>query len=183
MSYEPGIDPHVTLADNASVQEAVRQRQQRRDIAHVEADIATLVGTLRDLAERRVGITLHSDDDHRIQGVVVAVAIDHVVVATPSHQRALLPLDAVHYVRTDPGIAAGVARSDRLAAQDLLLQERIAHWQGDQPHLAVFVRGRPDPLRGRLVAIGEDVVTLRGDSDHHPTWIRLAAIRCILIDT
>lgn len=182
MTYEPGLDPHVTLHDDASVEEAVRQRQQRRDIAQFESDVATFTGTLRDLAERRVGVTLQTDDDHRVRGILLAVAQDHVVVAMPSRQRALLPLHAVHYVRTDPDVAAGVARGDRSAAQDLLLAERLDRWQDGQPFLAVYVRGRPDPLRGHLVAVGEDVVTLRGDSDGHPTWVAIEAIRCVVAD-
>lgn len=182
MTHEPGIDPHVTLHDDASVQEAVRQRQQRRDIARFESDIATFTGTLRDLAERRVGVTLQTDDDHGVRGILLAVAVDHIVVAMPSGQHAMLPLDAVHYVRTDPDVIAGVARSDRSAAQDLLLTERLARWQRDQPFLAVYVKGRSDPLRGHLVAVGEDVVTLRSDSDHHPTWIATDAIRCVVAD-
>lgn len=182
LSNTPGGDPHVDLTDDASVQEAVRARRTRRDLSQVESDLATLTGTLRDLAERGVGVTLHTDDDRRLQGVLVAVARDHVVLAMPSRQRAHLPIDAVHLVRTEPGMRIGVARGDRTAAQDLLLQERITRWVPGTPRLAVFVTGRSDPLRGRLEAIGEDVVTLRGDSDNHPTWIAMDAVRCVVTD-
>lgn len=175
-------DPLVQLGDDAALETAIRDRQERRDIAHVEADLATMVGTLRDLAERAVGVTILTDMDRRFQGVLVAVAIDHVVLATASLQHVHMPLDAVHHVRTEPGMSRGVARGDREAAQDLMLQERLARWQHTPPHVAVHVTGRPDPIRGRLVAVGEDVVTVHGDHDPHPTWIRLASVRCIIRD-
>lgn len=175
-------DPLVELGDDASLRSAIRDRQERRDIAHVQADLATMVGTLRDLAERAIGVTIMTDMDRRFQGVLIAVALDHVVLTTAAAQHVHIPLDAVHHVRTEPGLSRGVARSDRAAAQDLLLQERLARWQHSPPHVGVYVVGRPDPIRGRLVAVGEDVLTVHGDHDHQPTWIRLASVRCVIRD-
>lgn len=175
-------DPTVDLLDEGSVDAAVAARLARRRNEQVEADIATFVGMLRDVAERRVGVTVHGDDDRRFQGIVIAVAADHLVMVTPARQRVCLRLEAVHLVRVEPGSAAAVPRGDRPAAQDLLLVERLARWLDDPPHVAMYIAGRDEPIRGRLVAVGEDVVTVRGDHDHHPTWIAAAAVRCVATD-
>lgn len=176
---EPGRDPTVDLRDDASVEDAVTQRLARRQIEQVESDIATFVGLLRDVSERRVAVTIHTDDDRRFQGIVVAVARDHVVIDTFARQRIHLRIEAIHIVRVEPGQTASVPRGDRGAAQDLLLIERLARWQDNPPYIALFVTGRADPVRGRLVAVGDDVVTLQGDHDRHPTWVSAAAVRCV----
>lgn len=175
----PARDPTVTLRDDASIEEAVASRQARRQLEQAESEFATFVGLLRDVAERRVAVTIHADDDRRFQGIVVAVAADHVVMDTPAHQRLHLRLEAIHMVRVEPGHDAAVPRGDRSAAQDMLLLERMGRWLDDPPTVALFVDGRPDPVRGRLVAVGDDVVTIRGDHDRHPTWVAAAAVRCV----
>ena len=175
-------DPTVDLRDEASVDHAVATRRSRRQLEQVESELATFVGTLRDLAERGVVVALHCDDDRRFQGVVIAVATDHVVMATPAGQRVHLLLEAIHAVRVEPDDAAGIPRSSRDAAQDLLLLERIARWLADPPDVALFITGRLEPVRGRLVAVGEDVVTIRGDHDDHPTWVAAGAVRCVAIE-
>lgn len=175
-------DPTVDLRDRATVDDAVATRRSRRQLEHVESELATFVGTLRNLAERGVGLTVACEDDRRFQGVVLAVATDHVVMATPAGQRVHLLLDAVHAVHVEPEATAGIPRSSRDAAQDLLLLERMARWLDDRPDVALFLAGRPEPVSGRLVAVGEDVVTISRDHDDQPTWVAASAVRCIAID-
>lgn len=179
LHHRAGRDPTVTLRDDASVEDAVAQRLARRHLEQAESDFATFLGLLRDVAERGVDVTVHGDDDRRFQGVVIAVAGDHIVVDTPARQRLHLRLDAIQMVRVEPGHDAAIPRGDRTAAQDVLLLERMARWLDEPPYVALFVAGRPDPVRGRLVAVGDDVITIRGDHDRHASWIPAGAVRCV----
>jgi hypothetical protein len=178
----PATDPTVRLRDDGSVEDAVAARRARHHFAQVESELATFVGTLRELAERGVEVTIRGDDDRGFQGVVLAVATDHVVMATPPGQRVHMLLDAIHTVRVEPGSRAGIPRSSREAAQDLLLLERLDRWLDDPPDVAIFVAGRIDPVRGRLTAVGDDVLTIRDDHDEHPTWIAAGAVRCVALE-
>lgn len=174
----PGTEPTVALRDAAVAEAAAEERLRQRRLTRVAAETATLVGTLRDLAEHGAGVVLHVAGDRRLQGRLVAVADDHVVVRTPGDREVHVRTDRVGSLRVDAEVAVGIPQGDRPAAQDLRLLERLAGWV-DTTDVALLVDGRADPLRGRLVAVGEDLVTLVDDG-HRPVHVAACAIAVVL---
>lgn len=182
MNWQPGHDPTVDLRDEAVLEHAVAARSDERLLNRVAIETATLVGTLRDLAERRAGVTLGLPDDQAVQGTMLAVNRDHVLVATGADQRAHVRLASVVMVRPDPTSRVPVAQGSRDAADDRSLGDLLSRWEPDRPRLAVLVRGRSEPVRGRLAAVGEDVVTLDHVTGRHPVYVPTDAVRVVLVD-
>ncbi|MBY5163111.1 DUF2642 domain-containing protein [Salsipaludibacter albus] len=182
MTWRPGHDPTVGLRDDALLDRAVADRADAHLLRRVSVETATLAGTLRDLAEQRAGVTLELPGDHLVQGSLLAVAPDHVVVATSADQRAHVRLSDVVTARPDPERRVAVAQGNRSAALDRTLPHVLARWEADRPHLAVVVRGRPEPVRGRLVAVGEDVLTLDQGPGGQPVYVATDAVQVVLVD-
>jgi hypothetical protein len=174
----PADDGLVTLTDDERVRAAVAARTESRR-RHLEAEEeATLVGTLRDLAERGAAVVVAtSTRTHR--GRLTAVAPDHLALLTPAGSHLLVRLDAVATVRPEPDLHAPVARGERPAPHDRRLLEECALWAADRPAVAVALIGVDDPVRGALVAVGEDVVTIRPDGAAGPVYVAAAAIEAI----
>ena len=181
-AWQPGQDPLVGLTDDARVADAIAQRAGQRDLTARATELATLVGTLRDLAERQAGVGVTTTSGRTYRGSLVAVAADHLVLATPARQRAFVRLDRVAVVRPDPDGRVPVAQGEREHAQDLLLLERCARWVVDRPAVAVAVAGGSDLLRGRLLAVADDVLSLALDGSRLPTYVAAAAIEVVALE-
>lgn len=177
----PDADPFVGLTDDAHVAEAVAARVGRRDLTARAIEFATLAGTLRDLAERRSVVGITTTSGRTVQGTALGVATDHVVLATRAGQHVLVALAAVALVRPDPADRAPIAQGERAPAQDLLLLERCAVLAEERPEVAVGVRGSAQLLRGQLVGVADDVLTIRGD-DRTPTYVAAAAVEVVATD-
>ncbi|MFP5308021.1 MAG: hypothetical protein ACLGIR_00395 [Actinomycetes bacterium] len=157
----PPRDPHVDLLDDARLAEAVRERAEARLRRQVDVDAATLAGTLRDLAERGAPVSIDTTAGRRHRGQLVGLAADHLVLLAAG-ARVLVRLDAVAVVRPRPGSGGDVAAGDRGAGVDLLLTEALARLAADRPTVVAVPAGA-EPVRGILLAVGGDVVTLRPD--------------------
>ena len=116
------------------------------------------------------------------RGSLVGVAVDHLVLATRAGQQVLVRLDRVAVARPDPDGRVPVAQGEREHAQDLLLLERCARWAADRPAIAVAVTGGGDLLRGRLLAVGEDVLTMALDGSRLPTYVADRAIEVVALE-
>jgi hypothetical protein len=179
--WQPGADPLVGLTDEARLAEAIAERSEQRELTERASELATLAGTLRDLAERTAGIGLTTRSGRTFHGSALAVAVDHVAVGTPAGQHVFVRLDRVAVVRPDQASRAPVAQGERAPAQDLLLLERCARWVADRPALAVAVDGVDDLLRGRLLAVADDVLSLALDGTRTPTYVAGAAVEAIAV--
>lgn len=177
-----GEDPLVDLADDARVADAIAARAEQRDLTARATELATLAGTLHDLAERRAGIGVTTTSGRTVQGTAVGLAVDHLAVATGAGQLVFVRLDRVALVRPDPSLRAPAAQGERDPGHDLLLLERLAHWVDDRPEVAVGLTGVGDLVRGRLVAVAEDVLTLVAGPDRSPTYLAAEAIEVVAID-
>lgn len=182
MSWQPDHDPTVDLRDDEALRTAVEARGDQRLLTRVASESATFAGTLLDLAERRVGATLLLQDDHAVQGLVVSVAPDHVVLATDADQHTHVRTEAIVAARVDHDVHVPVAQGHRDVRDGLRLMERLTRWEEERPVLAVVVQGRTEPLRGRLVAVGEDVISLDLTDDRHPSYIPGHAIHAVMVD-
>lgn len=179
--WRPGEDPLVGLTDDARVADAIAERADQRDLTARATELATLVGTLRDLAERHAGVGVTTTSGRSMRGSAVGVAVDHVVVATRAGQRVFVHLDHVAVVRPDPDGRVPLAQGDRDHAQDLLLLERCARWVVDRPTVAIGVVGG-DLLRGRLLAVSEDLLSVSLDGSRLPTYVAARAVEVVALD-
>lgn len=174
-------DPLVDLTDDELVARAIRERESTRRGTQRQTEVATFLGTLLDLSERRTSLTLHTASGRNHHGELVAVARDHVRLRLTDGTVLLTRHDAVTAVRPDPAGHTADAQGDREATTDGGLLEHLADLVHERPDVAVVVRGTGDLLRGRLTAVGEDVVTIRLAGDDHPTFLPAAAIDSVLL--
>lgn len=158
-SHEPpdGDDPFQSLLDEARTDLANESRERQRVLRQVQRESATFAGTLLDLAEQRAPVSVRTTTGATITGTVDLVGTDVVQVGGT-----WLRATAVGAVRS---IGTGAATGDRSpddggeTFQGVL--ERLAE---DRHRVALLVDGG-EPLRGELVAVGEDVLTLRLEGD------------------
>lgn len=175
-------DPLVALTDDARMTDAIRERQHRRALREQAADTGTLAGTLLDLAEAATVVGLGTTSGRRHQGRVVGVAHDHVALRTPRARTLFVMLDAIAVVQPEPTLAPMSPTGDRDAAQDLRLLERCADWLDERPWLVVALRNADGLVRGRLHAVGEDVLTLHPDGDAMPCLVAATGIEAVIRD-
>lgn len=120
---------------------------------------ATFVGTLLDLAEAGVGVTVWVVGGRRHDGAPVGLGHDMVVLVERG-DHVVVQLTAVTLVRPQPGSGAPAASGDRAAALDLRFVELLARLVDGQPDVAIaLVSG--DVLAGSLLAVGDDVLSVR----------------------
>lgn len=159
-------DPLVDLVDASRLEAAVRERTQRRLLAAADGDEASLVGSLGELAERRVTVHLDTLAGQRARGRVRALAADHVVLEG-QHGRTLVALDAVSAVRVDRDVrvrVGGAGRAPIPAGQTLA--EALRELRDDRVDVLLVVRGSP-AVRGRVVDVGSDLLGLLAETGEH----------------
>jgi hypothetical protein len=154
-------DPYVELRDAAVLQRAVEERVAGREHRDRALELATWTGTLRDLAERGTSVVVALEDGLAHRGRLLAVGVDHVALALDAGGVGLLALDAVRSVRPEPGTAAGGAMGDRARSQDRTLIEAVDLHRSEHRELTLGIRGAMHPIRGSVVGLGEDVLSLR----------------------
>jgi hypothetical protein len=154
-------DAYVGLRDDAVLERAVEERVTGREHRDRALELATWTGTLRDLAERGTSVVVALEDGLAHRGRLLAVGVDHVALALDAGGVGLLALDAVRSVRPEPGTAAGGAMGDRARSQDRTLIEAVDRHRCEHPELVLGVRGAVHPIRGSVVGLGEDVLSLR----------------------
>lgn len=180
----PRRDPFVDLADESVHEAAVRARAGERELRERAAELAGFDGTLRDLAERRAPVTVQCRSGRAHRGVLVAVADDHVALRLVGGQLVALAGWAVTSVRPEPGSAAAPAMGDRERAQDRTLVEVLDRAVAERRRVALSLDGSSEVVQGTLVAVGEDVVTLRLDGcDRDVVYVRAGAVLEVVVET
>ena len=171
-----GRDAYVEFADEAAYGAAVRSRGEARERRERASELATWRGTLRDLAEQRAVVVARTAAGRRHQGMLLAAAVDHVAMALGSGAWVLIRLDALRQVTPQPGRTASPPAGDREAAQDRVLVEVLERCLEDRCAVVVCAQDVPEPVRGRVVGLGEDVVTLAVEGRHATTLLPVDAI-------
>lgn len=181
VSREP--DPYLALADEAALRAAVASRLEERDRRDRAAELATWIGTLRDLAERGVRVSIACTSGRTHRGVLVAVALDHVGVELDSGSVVLLALDTLRAVRPEPGQPAPAAMGDRdERPADRTLAEVLTDLAERDGEVAIVLRDVTEPLQGEVLGLGEDVLTLRTSGSGRDTvYVPLAAVSELLV--
>ena len=147
------------LLDDARADAQAEARVRERWLRRQASESATLLGTLLDLAESGVGLTIGLRGGRRHDGRPVGLGHD-VLVLVERGAHVAIRLGAVTVVRPSPGSGVGAAAGARAAALDLHLVELLARVVDEQPEVAVALE-TGEVLAGSLVAVGEDVLTLR----------------------
>ncbi|WP_157041582.1 hypothetical protein [Nitriliruptor alkaliphilus] len=169
-SEAPQVDAHgdggdqaalSALLDDAAVDAAVRARRIARDGRERARQVATWVGALRDLAEREADVQVHTDADVAVVGRLIGVASDHLLLRLDGGALTVVARPATTGVRETDGAAAATppAAGDRPAPTDQTLLEVLDRWHEDAATVHLVTRGGATE-RGRIVAVGEDVISL-----------------------
>lgn len=180
--WAPASDPLLDLTDRARLADAVASRVAQRDLTARATELATLAGTLHDLAEHRAGVVVTTTSGRTQHGSLVGVAVDHVVLVTRAGQQVFLRTDTIAIVRPDPTHRAALPQGERGPAQDLLLLERCARWLEAPPSLAIGPRGAVGLVHGRLLTVAEDLLSIALDGTRTPAHVAAAAIEVIVLD-
>jgi hypothetical protein len=154
-------DPHVELVDVATHEFAVRRRVARRGMVDRSVELADWVGVLGDLAERHVPVSVQLGGGRTHRGRLTAVALDHLVLAADGGTTVFVAMPAVRAIRSGRAPQRRAPSGDRPAADERTLLEALVDLLPHDPHVLLGVRDLPGTIRGRLVGVGEDVLTLR----------------------
>ena len=159
--HRPDQDPFVDLSDEAAHDAAVRSWTEVRDRTARASRTATWIGTLRDLAERELEVSVTTASGRRHRGALVGIATDHLALRGGGARRVLVALQAVRVVRPEPGGRLGEMTGHRSPPVDQTLADALDRCAEENLAVTVVLDGVTEPLQGYPVSIGEDVLTLR----------------------
>lgn len=154
-------DALLGFVDASTHDVEVARRTMRREFNDRAGELATWIGVLQDLAERRVAVAVHIGGGRCHRGYLLAVGRDHLVLVGEGGCTVLVAMAAVGLVRPQPATDRVIPRSDRLPAEGRTLLEALEELLPTDPEVVVGIRTLPETVRGRVVGLGQDVLTLR----------------------
>lgn len=146
-------------AAEARVEEAAASRSREGWLRQAAAEDATLAGTLVDLAERGAPTVLTMRSGRRLRAAIWRVGADCVAVRLDDRRVSWLALAAVAAIGAEPG-GHTLPTGTRRVESEVTLVDVLGDLVADQATVAVFLGDMTDPLRGRLVGGGRDIVRL-----------------------
>jgi hypothetical protein len=146
-------------AAEARADEAAASRSREGWLRQAAGDDATLAGTLVDLAERGTAVVLTMRSGRRLRAAIWRVGADCVAVRLEDRRVSWIALTAVAAIGAEPG-GRTLPTSTRSVESEVTLVEVLGDLVADQATVAVFLGDMTDPLRGRLVGGGRDIVRL-----------------------
>jgi hypothetical protein len=160
MTVHDDADPLAELLDRARAERAAAGRRRQRSLARQATESATLAGALLDLAEQRrsVRVTLMGGRSH--SGVLAAVGEDFIVLEGSRGSRVAVATRAVVAVG-DVGQGFLVAATGDRQLDAVRLVDVVAELADGAGPVLIGTTGSP-PFAGEVVAVGVDVVLVRG---------------------
>lgn len=152
-TMRPVDEQLAALLDDARMAEVLGERRRSRLLRQAAEEGATVVGALRDLAERGSAVVLATRSGRVHRGALEAVGTDVVVLGGPPP--VLVQMGKLRWVRP---IAGEAPTGDRPAALDVTLRGLLSRL--DRPEVSVGLVGG-EVAAGTLIAVGADLVTLR----------------------
>jgi hypothetical protein len=172
------LDDLARWTADTRIDEAARSRTRERWLRQQATEDARFAGVALDLAERGVAVAVGTTSARTLQGLIVAVARDFLVLRHDGGTATFLALPAVATIRPEAGHPAGDAASDRTSPVDTVLADVFTALAADRPRVRVVVEGGGEALAGELRAASGDVVTLRLDGRRPATiYLQLASVR------
>lgn len=147
------------LLDEARADASRAERSRLHWLGQQARESATLLGSLVDLAESGVRVSLRLAGGHRVDGALTLVGVDVVALADGA-RLTVVASDAIAVVRPAPGDGADPATGDRGPVVDLTFVEVLARLGAEPTPVAVGLRDG-DVVGGDLVATGADVLSVR----------------------
>lgn len=179
----PADDPFVGLTDEGRLAESIRERARERDLRQQAAEFATFAGTVRDLAEAARPVVVRSASGRSYPGRLTALGLDHVVVRTPTDLVVRVAVDQVVAIDLDPTAPGTPAAGDREPEEGRSLLEVLADLLEDRPVVVLVARGGSDEAsRGRLLAVGEDIVSLQPETGLGVRYVPAGAIAELVVE-
>ena len=149
----------ATWAAQQRAESAAAGRARERSLREQAAATATWIGILVDLAEQGTRVTTLVAGQRR-SGRIVGVGRDFLVLDPRYGHTTLICLDAVSTLWSDPTAAAVAPAGSRGGAIDLSLLSALA-LLAEQRSPVSLTMGAGLETAGDLVAVGEDVLTIR----------------------
>ena len=175
---DAALDPNdirLIFSDEPRHAVEVDDRRAERDLVERAASLATFVGVLGDLRDRSVALAVTTAWGRRHRGVVADIGIDHVVLDRSGGAVAIV-IDEIATVMPDPDVVMGPGDGDLPHSSDATLMERLDRWREGRQEVGIVSRGSGQPLRGSLVVVGDDVVTLSRESSQARIHVPARAI-------
>jgi hypothetical protein len=155
--------------------EAARNRTRERWLRDQASASASWAGVLVDLAEQAATVVIGLGS-LRCTGRIVAVARDFCVVQQAGGRPVLIALDAISAVYPAPGEVASPG-GDRRPGLALSMAGALAALADERTRVSLTLSDS-EAVEGQLIAVGEDVITLRTEaSSRRSVYVRLASIR------
>jgi hypothetical protein len=176
-------DPHHALADEARAAWVAEARERRQSLVVTATATATFTGALRDLAERQSPVQIDTTAGRRHCGSIVGVALDHLVIRDRTGLKILVPHAAVSSVRLRGELGPRPATGSRRPAQDRLLAEQLDRLGEHAEPVRLQLFGRGQVIAGRILGVGEDVVSLQLESVGTVVYLPISAIEAVIAGT
>jgi hypothetical protein len=171
----PEPDPATELLDESRTADAAARRERERWLRHQAEEGATLAGTLVDISEQAMPVTLRTTSGRTHQCHVTAVGGDFVAVQAASGQQILVRIDAITVVRPQPG-GWGGPTGDRPGPVATTLVTQLADMVERRPRLLFVFPGGAEQLGGDLLAVGNDVATVVLEDGRTQSHVNLRAV-------
>jgi len=160
------------------VSQAATERTRSREMLERAASTGTWTGLLVDLAERST-VVLADTGGYRVSGRLVGVAKDFVTFEGTSGRPLLLRIDAL--VSISPISESDARRRARPAGARIaplaMTMASVLDLLRDES-APVTIRTESSSVHGVIVAVGEDLVSLRPEGRVRSTHVRSSAIVC-----
>lgn len=168
------IDPLLELLDEARAAERRTARGRVRSLRRQIEEDARLAGTLVDLVERGVHLTVRTVSGRTHHGRAVGVGGDFVALARSDGVSTLVRLDAVTTVCPQPGEQQPAAAGYRGAPDDVVLLDVLAVCH--RLRVSLVLEGG-EVVTGEIRAVGLDVVSVVLDGDRRsPCYVSAGSI-------
>lgn len=160
----------------------MRSRSESRDRLERAAEMATWIGTLNDLWERGAPVTVITGSGRTLRGRLDAVGLDHLALLTGDASVVYLALSAVRMLRPGPQENAGPAMGDRSRRASQTLTEVLERISEARTPVVVALTDLPDRLRGHVVGLGEDVLSLRlSATSRNVVYVPIVAVEQVAV--
>jgi hypothetical protein len=176
-ALEEFLAQFASWAERQAAAEAVAHRRREEWIRRRSEEEATWHAVTLGLSEARSAVTVHLSSGRALQGTAVGAGADFLAVQA-GRRLVFVADEAIDAIRRPPGARAPAASDDRGASRRLPGLADICSWlAAERADVLVGWRHGGEPISGRLVAAGHDVLSLRLPSRPPATlYARLASV-------
>lgn len=164
------------LLDDERHDQAIVARRREQSLRAQASESGTLLGVMADLAERRAPTSLSTTGGRMVQGVIIGLGADVVIMRGPASKTVLVALDAVASVRAEPGTVRSTG--DREVRSSATLAHLLAEFAVERPQ--VVIHAGSTAVAGELRAVGVDVATVE-TTDQAVAYVAIATVTEVVL--